>query len=106
MWQKNIATDAEKHALFSQELRNSSEQLSNGIFWNMFCFQTFKLDKFSIGKAEEDVVFNAKEKIEEKSVRIFSEKAQQLWTIIEWQNNKLRGKPNILKDIISQTCND
>ena len=42
---------------------NGYEQLLNGIFGDVCCFESFQFYKFSNDKAEDDTVFHAEEEI-------------------------------------------
>ena len=44
---------------------NNYEQLLNGNFREMYCYETFKVEEITIKKAEANVVFNATKKFEE-----------------------------------------
>ena len=59
MKNKNIST------IQHLKMPNSFEQLLNGIFGGMYCFQTFKVDEISLDKAEDDGVFNSKDNFED-----------------------------------------
>ena len=55
--------------IYCLKMPNNYEQLLNGNFGDLYCYETFKMDEITIKKAEANVVFNATKKFEENKLK-------------------------------------